>query len=125
LTGIEKISQKLKEVAAVAQILSNKNDSRLNSVLSLAFNKENLLVKINLILTSLRKVGLHVYQNYDDFLLNALKLLIVMNKGASSGLDHQTLTQVDTFTTHTIILSLKFASKGIDSDLYKSVLQLL
>ena len=51
---------KLKEVATIAEILSIKNDSRLTSVLLLALNKENLLFKLNLVLVSLCKVGVHI-----------------------------------------------------------------
>jgi hypothetical protein len=80
LVESESIAVKLKEVATIAEFLSVKNDKRLASVLKLALNKQNLLIKINLVLTSLRKVGVQAYNQSDNLLVNALRLIGVMKQ---------------------------------------------
>ena len=49
-------------------------------MLKLALNKQNLLIKINLVLTSLRKVGVQAYNQSDNLLVNALRLIGVMKQ---------------------------------------------
>jgi len=74
-------------VATIAEFLCVKNDSRLTNVLILALNKQNLLAKVNLVLVSLRKVGTHVFKQVQELLVNAVKLITVIRKGAFYKMD--------------------------------------
>lgn len=71
----EQIPRKLKEVAQVVSILHQKKDPRLQAVLNAALNKEKFLIKLNFLLKSLRRVGLHLASDLKPLLINSLTVV--------------------------------------------------
>lgn len=64
----------------VAAVLHQKGDKRLALLLNAALNKEQLLLKLNFLLTCLSRVGHHVSCNADELLMLCMSLLRISPK---------------------------------------------